>query len=260
MVETIKNGDFVELEYTGLLKDLDAVFDTTSEETAKKEGIHDPKMTYGPVSICVGQGQILQGLDASLEGLEIGKEHELTLPPEKAFGKKDGKLMKLVPTSAFKKQGINPATGLQVNIDGAVGTIRTVTGGRTIVDFNHPFSGKEVLYRVTIRRKLTDVKEKVLALVELALNQKKDSIGIDIKEGKAVIDVKKDFPDELLTMLKGRITKLLPDVKDVEFRTPGKVEEKPDSKPENKQENKSDKNPEDKNPEDKNPGDKKDDA
>ena len=91
MPETVKKDDFVELEYTGVLKDLNAVFDTTSEETAKKEGIHDPKMTYGPVSICIGQGQILQGLDSSLEGLEVGKEHELTLPPEKAFGKKDGK-------------------------------------------------------------------------------------------------------------------------------------------------------------------------
>jgi FKBP-type peptidyl-prolyl cis-trans isomerase 2 len=220
MPETVKKGDFVEINYTGILKDADLVFDTNIEATARKENIFDPKMTYGPVSICIGQGQILQGLDANLEGLEVGKEHEILLPPEQAFGKKDGKLMKLVPTSVFKKQNINPMVGLQINVDGAIGTIRTVTGGRTIVDFNHPFAGKDIIYKVNIKRILTDEKEKVLALVELALNQKKDAIKVDIKEGKATIEVQKEVPEELLKILKERITKLLPGIKEAEFKTP----------------------------------------
>ncbi|MBN1544467.1 peptidylprolyl isomerase [Candidatus Woesearchaeota archaeon] len=229
MAEKVNKGDFVELDYVGLLKEPNVVFDTNIEAVAKKEGVFDPKMTYGPVYICVGQGQILQGLDASLEGLEIGKETELLLPPERAFGRKDGKLMKLVPTSAFKKQNINPVVGLQINIDGMVGTIRTVTGGRTVVDFNHPFAGKEVIYRVTIRRKLAEDKEKVMALVELALNQKRDAIGISIREGKATISVRKEFSDELLNMLKERITKTMPSIKAVEFIT-----ERPEAKTEAK--------------------------
>jgi FKBP-type peptidyl-prolyl cis-trans isomerase 2 len=218
MAETVKKDDFVELDYTGVLKDAGVVFDTTVADVAKKEGIFDPKMSYGPVSICIGQGQILPGLDSSLEGLEIGREKELLLPPERAFGRKDGKLMKLVPTSVFRKQNINPMPGLQLNIDGAVGTVRTVTGGRTIVDFNHPFAGREVIYKVTIRRKLTDDKDKVRALVELALNQKKDAVKIDIVAGKAQIEVKQEFPEELLKIVKERITALLPQVNDVEFK------------------------------------------
>jgi FKBP-type peptidyl-prolyl cis-trans isomerase 2 len=212
MPETLKNGDFVELDYTGILKDGNITFDTTIEETARKEDLFDPKMVYAPISICIGQGQILQGLDANLEGLEIGKEHEITLSPEDAFGKKDGKLMKLVPTSTFKKQNITPVTGLQVNIDGTIGTIRTVTGGRTVVDFNHPFAGKEIIYKVNLKRIITDTKEKVMALVELALNQKKDAISIDVKESKATITIKKDFPEEFLNLIKERITTLLTEI------------------------------------------------
>jgi FKBP-type peptidyl-prolyl cis-trans isomerase SlyD len=184
-------------------------------------------MTYAPVSICIGQGQILQGLDASLEGLEVGKESEITIPPERAFGRKDGKLMKLVPTSVFRKQNINPVPGLQLNIDGAVGTVRTVTGGRTIVDFNHPFAGREVIYKVLIRRKLTDDREKVLALVELALNQKRDAVKIDIRECKAYIEVKQEFPEDLLKIVKERITQLLPQITDVEFKMDGPAAQKP---------------------------------
>ena len=234
MAENIKKDDFVELDYTGVLKDAGIVFDTTIAEIAKKEGIFDPKMTYAPVSICIGQGQILQGLDASLEGLEVGKEKEIILPPERAFGKKDGKLMKLVPTGVFRKQNINPVPGLQLNIDGAVGTVRIVTGGRTIVDFNHPFAGKEVIYKVVIRRKLTDDKEKVIALVELALNQKKEAIKIDINEGKAHIEIVQDFPDELFKIVKERITALLPQIKDVEFKVNKPVVQKPAPKAEGK--------------------------
>jgi FKBP-type peptidyl-prolyl cis-trans isomerase 2 len=227
MAEKVKKGDFVEIDYTGVLKDLGMVFDTTSQDIAKKEDVFDPKMAYAPISICVGQGQILQGLDSHLEGLEIGKEKEILLPPEDAFGKKDAKLMKLVPTMAFKKQGFAPVAGLQVNIDGSVGIIRTVSGGRTIVDFNHPFAGKEVIYKVTVKRILTDDKDKVMALVELALNQKRDSIKIDMTDGNATITVKRMFPKELFDLLEKRITSLLPQVKKAEF----KVEEK---KPEEK--------------------------
>lgn len=228
MTETVKKGDFVEIDYTGTLKELKIVFDTSIEAVAKKEGIFNSKMTYEPVSICVGEGQILPGLDSGLEDLEIGKEHEVLLPPERAFGKKDGKLMKLVPTSVFRKEKINPVPGLQINIDGTIGTIKTVSGGRTVVDFNHPFSGKEVVYTVNLKRKITEDKEKVLALVELALNQKKGAIEIEIINGDAKINVKKEVPEELIKILKDRITKKIPNIKNVEFKMP----EKPSAKKE----------------------------
>lgn len=228
MTETIKEGDFIELDYVGALKGAGLVFDTSIEAEAKKNDIFDSTSTYTPIAICIGQGQILPGLDAALIGLEIGKEHELSLPPDAAFGRKDGKLMKLVPTSVFKKQGINPGVGLQVNIDGAIGTIRTVTGGRTIVDFNHPFAGKDILYKVVIKKKITDEKEKILALIELALNQKREAIKIDINESKAIIELKSEFPEALLKTLKERITTILSSIKEVEFRTPKKeVKEAP---------------------------------
>jgi FKBP-type peptidyl-prolyl cis-trans isomerase 2 len=228
MAETLKKEDFVELDYTGILKDVNMVFDSTIEAVARKEGIFNPKMSYGTVSICIGLGQILPGLDDSLIGLELGREHEITLSPEKAFGRKDGKLLKLIPTTIFRKQGINPVTGLQVNVDGAVGVIRTVTGGRTVVDFNHPFAGKEVIYRVKLIKKLTDEKDKILALVELALNQKKDSISVDIANGKAVIAIKQRLPEQLLSLVSERIKKTLVSIRDIEFKMPGeKKQEKP---------------------------------
>ena len=226
MTNTIKKGDFVELDYTGVLKEDNVVFDSTSESESKKEDIFDPKMTYGPVAICVGEAQILKGLDDALEGKEIGQDLVLDLAPEHAFGKKDGKLLKLIPISIFKKAGIKATTGLQVNIDGTIGTIRSVSGGRTVVDFNHPFAGKEVLYKVKVHRQITDDKEKVQTLLHLSLNQKMDAIDVNVTGDKCTVNLKKEFNKELLDFLKERIVNAMQNIKEVEFKTEGTEEKK----------------------------------
>ena len=50
---------------------------------------------------------------------------------------------------------------MQLNIDGVVGTVKTVTGGRTLVDFNHPLSGRELVYEVQVKKVVTDTQQKV---------------------------------------------------------------------------------------------------
>jgi len=155
----IKIKDFVEVEYTGKLKEDNTIFDTTDETIAKDNNIHNENMNYGPVVVCIGEKQILGGLDKQLEGKETGKEYNIELKPEEAFGKKDAKLLKMIPSGKFKQQGVQPQPGLQINIDGMMGTIRTAAGGRIIVDFNHPLSGKEIIYNIKLNKIITDNKE-----------------------------------------------------------------------------------------------------
>ncbi|MBD3310122.1 peptidylprolyl isomerase [Candidatus Woesearchaeota archaeon] len=208
-----EKGEFIELEYTGRLKDEGMVFDTTSEKTAKEEGIWDKNMKYGPAIVCLGEGQLLSGLDQKLVGKSVGK-HTIELAPEEGFGKKDAKLLRIVPTNIFRQQKIDPVPGLQVNIDGAMGTIRTVTGGRTVVDFNHPLSGKEVVYDIDLKRVVKDDKEKVKAFVSLALGLK--DLDVDIKDSVAVISTGKEIPQEIAEKLQEEIARLT-DIKKITF-------------------------------------------
>lgn len=224
MATMVKKGDFVEIEYTGQINNPKFIFDTTYHEIAKEEHIYSEKTIYGPISVCIGQNQILKGLDTSLENLEVGKEHEVKLPPEQAFGKRDGKLLRLISSNVFLKQHVRPVPGLQVNVDGALGTIRTVTSGRTIVDFNHPFAGKEVTYKVKINRFVTDDAEKLYALLTLGLNLKREAFVIQVAEGRAHVTIKRAVPKKLLDEQKERIIKCIPTIKDVTFAT--KPEEK----------------------------------
>jgi len=215
-METIKKHDFIEIEYTGKIKDENIVFDTTDEEVSKKNNLHS-HADYGPVVICVGQQQLLKGLDKSIEGKEIGEEYEVEIKPEDAFGNKNAKLIQLVPTSKFKQQNIQPMPGMQMNIDGMVGTIKTVSGGRTLVDFNHPLSGKELTYKIKINRKVMDDKEKLKGYLKLSLGTK--DIEAEITNNNAKITLKKEIPTEAEETLKKKIIEVIPAIKNVEFST-----------------------------------------
>ncbi|MBI2147707.1 peptidylprolyl isomerase [Candidatus Woesearchaeota archaeon] len=209
----IKKGDFIEVEYTGMLSEDRTVFDTSDEAVAKKNGILHEHMTYGPAVICVGQHQLVPGLDSKLEGKEAGKEYEVRLQAEDAFGKKDAKLIQLIPTAKFKKQGIMPMPGLQVNIDGHLGIVRKEGGGRTLVDFNHPLAGRDVIYQVAIKRGVMDDAEKIKSLLRSIL--KIDEAVISAHGGKAAVAVKQKIPEPIRAVISEKIKSIIPSVTDV---------------------------------------------
>lgn len=210
----IKKHDFVEIEYTGMIKEDDIIFDTTDEKSARENNIFNEDMAYGPVTICIGEGQLLKGIENSIIGKEAGKEYKFELKPEDGFGNKDGKLIQLIPTSKFRQQSIQPMPGLQVNIDGILGTIKTVSGGRTLVDFNHPLSGKELVYNIKINKIIENDKEKLNAYLG---NIGIKPIDILIENGNANVKVKKELNKKLKDEISGKLKDIIPAIKSIEF-------------------------------------------
>ena len=210
----LKKGDFVELEFTGLLKEENLIFDTTSAEQAKKSGIFSKNMTYEPVVVCVGEQMVLRGLDEALEGKDVSS-FSVDLPPEKAFGKKDSRLIQLIPKAKFIEQKINPVLGLQVNIDDVVGIVKNVTGGRVLVDFNHAFAGKVIHYEVKITRVVTDAKERLSALVKMLLKQNSPDVVVEGK--KAIVALPVDLPAQVQEELNKRWASLV-SVEEISFK------------------------------------------
>jgi FKBP-type peptidyl-prolyl cis-trans isomerase SlyD len=213
-MDKIKKQDFIEIEYTGKIKEDNIIFDTTDEKTAKENNLHSHG-GFGPVVICVGEEQVLKGIDKYLEGKETEKEYDININPEDAFGNKDAKLIQLIPTNKFKQQNIQPMPGVQVNIDGMVGIVKTVSGGRTLVDFNHPLAGKELSYHVKANKKVVDDKEKLRGHIKLSLGL--DDFSSEITEGNAKITIKIEIPNEVKEQLNQKIIELIPNIKKVEF-------------------------------------------
>lgn len=198
----MKRGDFVRIDYTGKVEG--ETFDSTDE----------------PVAVCVGERMILPGLDEALEKHE--EDFTVTLQPEQAFGKKDPKLLRVIPTQQLQQQGITPQPGMQLNVDGNYGVVKRTGGGRTVVDFNHPLAGREVTYDVAIRGNVTDAKEQIGALLR-PLGIEHDSIAVE--KDAAVIKLQRMLPQQVLDQLQERITKCT-GVKTVSFEAGEKPEDK----------------------------------
>lgn len=209
----LSKNDFVKVEYTGKLQETNKVFDTTSEAVAKKENIHNPKMIYGPVTICLGEKQILGALDDAIIGKEAGQTIHIKLNAEHAFGKKDAKLLRLVPQNIFTQQKIRSFVGLEVSLDGNIGLIRSVTAGRVYVDFNHPLAGKDVEYEIKIIEKIDDTQKKAESLIGLLFNISHPKT--ELKESKLIIHEK--LPKEIAPMLQKKLNAIIPSITEVEI-------------------------------------------
>ncbi len=161
----MKEGDFVEISYVARVKDGE-VFDTTYEDVAKKEGIYKENAKYGPIPIIIGAGHVIKGLEKALLSMQVGEEKVVEIKPEDAFGKRNPKLVKVFSIKAFKDV---PKIGQVVNFNGVVGIVKSVSGGRVLVDFNYPLAGKILEYKVKIERKIVEKKDKIDALLRLHL-------------------------------------------------------------------------------------------
>ncbi|MEK6904487.1 MAG: peptidylprolyl isomerase [Nanoarchaeota archaeon] len=215
----MKKHDFVELDFVGKIKDTGEIFDLTEEKTAKDKNIFNPKFSYKPVMICIGERHLIKGLDEFLEGKDVG-DYTIEISPENAFGKRDPKLMRLIPASAFNDKQIRPFPGLRLNLDGILGTVRSVSGGRVIIDFNHPLASKEVVYEVKVKKILTKPEEKIQVILDM-LNP---GIKFDIKDNKLTIKIK--FPEQLQESLSKKIKELIPEIKEVDFKEDAKESQK----------------------------------
>jgi FKBP-type peptidyl-prolyl cis-trans isomerase 2 len=201
----LKEKDFIEIDYTGRLKEGNELFDTSDEKLAKENDIHSDKMVYGPTIICLGEGNLPRGLEKKLEGRELGK-HVIELKPEEAFGKKNAALVRLVPMIVFIEQEIQPVPGLRLNMDGTIGTVKHVGGGRVLVDFNHPLAGKELVYEVNVRRVVTDAKEKINAMLMVLLGIK--GADITVEGSKAKVMLEKELPKQMADELSKHIKEI----------------------------------------------------
>jgi peptidylprolyl isomerase len=162
----LQKGDFILINYTAKVKETNEVFDTTIEETAKKEHLYKEGEIYEPKLVVIGEGWVLKTLDESLTTMKLNKAQSVEIPPEKAFGPRDPEKVKRVPLKQLLAKDVhNPAIGMRIDYNGKMATIRAIGAGRVLLDFNPPLAGKTLVYDVTVDKKLDANEEKVVALI-----------------------------------------------------------------------------------------------
>lgn len=107
-----------------------------------------------PLTIHLGTGELAEGLEMALLGLEEGDEQTLDIEPDLAFGFIDENLIQTLERSEFDPK--HPLeTGLIIEFSTASGetlpgTILEFDDNSVKVDFNHPLAGHTARYTVRI--------------------------------------------------------------------------------------------------------------
>ena len=218
----LKEGDIVYIHFVGGVKDTGEIFDLTREDIAKKEGIFNKDFVYKPVPIIIGAKMVLQGLEEEIKKMDVGESKTIELEPKKAFGERDPSLIKHFSLSEFKKQNIDPKVGDIITVNNIRGRIISISGGRVVVDFNHPLAGKTILYDVEIIKKVDEKIEKVKAILEFYL-RKEDvlkEINVEERNGEIIVfDRKNLIENSLKEIIANTVLKWVKEVEKLTFLT-----------------------------------------
>ena len=187
---TIEKKDFIEIEFTGRVKDGEIFDSNIKEDLEKLHQGHNHEIEAKPFIFCIGEGMFLKAIEDFLLGKPDKGHYEIELKPEEAFGNRDPKLIQMIPLKVFAQQKTPPSPGAMFNFDGRIGKTLTVSGGRVMVDFNNPLAGKIVDYRINVNRKITDINEKIKALNEFLFRRDFD---FTLNEKKVILKVDKDL-------------------------------------------------------------------
>lgn len=134
-----KNGDNVQVHYTGTLED-GTVFDTSRSRS--------------PLQFTLGEGRLIPGLEEAVVGMNAGDAKKVTIPPDKAYGQQRAELI----VNMDRKQlpgDVQPVVGqrleiTQANDQNVLVTVTDVAESSITLDANHPLAGKALIFELEL--------------------------------------------------------------------------------------------------------------
>lgn len=138
-MEKVKNGLYVQVDYTGTLND-GQVFDTSDGRQ--------------PLEVLMGAGQLIQGFENALMGMNVDEEKTFTLSPEEAYGQHDAGMVRDFPRADVPPE-MNPQVGQAVAMTTQDGRqiparITKVDEQNVTVDLNHPLAGQSLTFAIKV--------------------------------------------------------------------------------------------------------------
>ena len=116
--------------------------------------IIDNNFESDPVNFLIGDGSLLPGFERLLFGMEPGESQQFIVRPEDAFGMPNPNNIQKITKGDFEDE-IELQVGLVVSFADANGSelpgvIAEINDDLVVVDFNHPLSGRIILFDVFI--------------------------------------------------------------------------------------------------------------
>ena len=108
------------------------------------------------VNFVIGDGSLLPGFERLLFGMSPGERQMFVVSPENAFGQPNDNNVQILPRDQFDEDA-DMEVGLVYSFADASGgevpgMVISFDAGEVTVDFNHPLSGRTILFDVLIHR------------------------------------------------------------------------------------------------------------
>lgn len=134
-----KPSDHVKVHYTGKLED-GTVFDSSQGGE--------------PLEFTIGGGQIIQGFEDGVVGMNPGESKTVNIPADRAYGPYRQEMVIVVDRDEFPPE-ISPNIGDQLQMNTPDGqafivTVTDVTDTDVTLDANHPLAGKDLTFDIQL--------------------------------------------------------------------------------------------------------------
>jgi peptidylprolyl isomerase len=138
-MSTAKQGDSVQIHYTGKLDD-GTVFDSS-------EGRE-------PLNITLGEGEVIPGFERAAVGMEVGETKETRLDVDEAYGERRDDLLLEVPREQLP-DGLDVEVGTPLQLQQPDGravpvTVTALDEQQVTLDANHPLAGQPLTFEMTL--------------------------------------------------------------------------------------------------------------
>jgi peptide-methionine (S)-S-oxide reductase len=132
IMRVAKDGDTVEIHYTGTLED------GSEFDSSRKRGI--------PFAFTVGSGQVIPGFDEAVRGLSVGESTRAVIPPERGYGQRDEANILSVSRDSTPND-MDFSVGAKVPLsNGSTGVVLEADSKQIRLDANHHLAGKTLTF------------------------------------------------------------------------------------------------------------------
>lgn len=176
-----KENDFIKVNFTlyANKKPVMTTYSKIGEEMEAKAEKYEPKV------LILGKSFILKAFDDEiLKGI---KKTKIILTCDNAYGRRKKELLKTFPKTVFSEHDLKVVPGVTYDFNGMNGIVKSVVGGRVLVDFNNPLSNKNIEIDYEVMEKIEDFEKKILIVLSEILKIPRISFKFEKKEDKKFI-------------------------------------------------------------------------
>jgi peptidylprolyl isomerase len=135
----IKKGDSVKFHYTGRIKDGEII-----DSSAGKE----------PLSVKIGEGQLIVGMEEALMQMTVGEKKIIEISPKKGYGDRSKEYIFEIAKSSMPAD-LKLEVGQLIDFTQPNGQIAKVPvlkilPDKVVFDANHPLAGKDLVFEIEV--------------------------------------------------------------------------------------------------------------